>query len=51
MKNELLGKKIKIENENFINNELNINKDKNSTDKEKAHCLFKEWNYKYKCYK
>jgi len=51
MKNELLGKKTKIENENVINNEININSDKNFNDKEKAHCLYKEWNYKYKCYK
>ena len=51
MKNELLGKKTKKENENIINNEININKDKNSINKENTHCLYKEWNYKYKCYK
>ena len=51
MKNELLGKKTKKENENIINNEININKDKNSIIKENTHCLYKEWNYKYKCYK
>ena len=51
MKNELLGKKTKKENENITNNEININKDKNSINKENTHCLYKEWNYKYKCYK
>ena len=51
MKSELLGKKTKKENENIINNEININKDKNSINKENTHCLYKEWNYKYKCYK
>ena len=51
MKNELVGKKTKKENENIINNEININKDKNSINKENTHCLYKEWNYKYKCYK
>ena len=48
MENNLLGKKTKKENEN--ENMKNINKNINET-KEVNHCLYKEWNYKYKCYK
>ena len=44
MKNDFLGKKIKMENEILNNNDNNEEKDNN-------HCLYKEWNYKYKCYK
>ena len=46
MENNLLGKKTKKENENenIINNNI---KEK----KEVKHCLYKEWNYKFKCYK
>ena len=46
MKSELLGKKTKKENEDLNLNDLNIKEEK-----ENKHCLFKEWNYKYKCYK
>ena len=48
MEYNLLGKKTKKENEN--ENIKNINKNINET-KEVNHCLYKEWNYKYKCYK
>ena len=41
MKNDFLGKKIKMENEILNNNDNNEEKDNN-------HCLYKEWNYKYK---
>ena len=46
MENNLLGKKTKKEskNENIINNNINEKK-------EVKHCLYKEWNYKFKCYK
>ena len=46
MKSQLLGKKTKKENEDLNLNDLNIKEEK-----ENKHCLFKEWNYKYKCYK
>ena len=45
MKNELLGKKTKKEDESNINNII-INEEKGIN-----HCLYKAWNYKYKCYK
>ena len=46
MENNLLGKKTKKENknENIIHNNINEKK-------EVKHCLYKEWNYKFKCYK
>ena len=42
MEKKLLGQKTKI-----ISNENNIN----SNETEKEHCLYKEWNKKFKCYK
>ena len=42
MEKKLLGQKTKI-----ISNENNIN----NNETEKEHCLYKEWNKKFKCYK
>ena len=44
MKNDFLGKKLKIEDE-ILNNIVD------DTEKVNNHCLYKEWNFKYKCYK
>ena len=48
MENEYLGKKTKLEAKDSTN--INNNNIINNENKEN-HCLYKEWNLKYKCYK